>query len=218
MRTYILLAVGLVLLTRSAGAEEVLKWNQDGWKYWDSAKLEAKDWHAVDFDDQDWKDGTSPLGYGDDDIKTKISFGDDDAAKILTYHFRHAIELDDAVHLAGELIVDDGAVVFANGKEVYRINLPQGELKPTTTARIAKSGDAERYKHKFVIEKDKLTKGKNIIAIEVHQIGGTSSDLAVDLQLEAVAADAEFKKRKDAARQEAEAIENAIGSAEAGSQ
>lgn len=213
MRTYLLLA--LVLLTRNAGAEEVLKWNQGGWKYWDAAKLEAPDWKAAD---QAWKDGTSPLGYGDDDIKTKISFGDNDAAKILTYHFRHAIELDDVVHLAGEMIVDDGAVVFANGKEVYRINLPPGELKPTTTARIAKSGDLERYKHKFVIEKDKLTKGKNIIAIEVHQIGGTSSDLAVDLQLEAVVDDAEFKKRKDAAGQEAEMIENAINTAEAASQ
>lgn len=83
--------------------------------------------------------------------------------------------------LTAMLIRDDGAVIYLNGQEVYRVNLPDGEIAYNTTASSA-VGD-ERNEEKFTIDPALLVNGKNVIAAEVHQDRGASSDLFFEFEL-----------------------------------
>ena len=127
-----LVSTGLVLFAwggfASAG-EKYLEMGAKQWRYLETAKAPAKDWFGVKFDDSKWKTGQAPLGYGDDDIQQEISFGDDEDNKRTCAFFRRAVEIKDPKAfkmMLGKLICDDGCVVYVNGKEVYRLNLPQG--------------------------------------------------------------------------------------------
>ena len=196
----------LSLMASSLQAGKLVEKSSKGWKYSDKKEAPAKEWNQVEFDDSEWSDGQAPLGYGDDDIKTKVSFGDDPENKNLSVVFRKTFEVEDAsaiAGIAGKLVVDDAAVVFINGKEVYRINLPKKEeIKETTPAIIYKGGEMERIDHKFAVASDKLKTGKNVVAIRVHQHNAASSDLAVDVELESIKEKEDFQAKAKEAEEE----------------
>ncbi len=156
------------------------------WKYWDSAKDPGADWAETDFDDQQWAAGPGPLGYGDQHIKTPVGFGNDPNAKHVVVFFRHTFQVEDPSampHLAGAILCDDAAAVYLNGREVYRRNLPQGNLEPSTLSTAAIAGDDEKTYWEFVADGKLLRKGTNTIAVRVHQANQSSSDLGFDLEL-----------------------------------
>ena len=82
-----------------------------------------------------------------------------------------------------ELRRDDGAIVYLNGKEVLRDNLPEGPVNNSTLALRATAGSAESEVFRYIIDKSDLNVGTNVIAVEVHQAAPTSSDLAFDAGL-----------------------------------
>jgi len=79
---------------------------------------------------------------------------------------------------------DDGAVVYLNGTEVARDNLPSGTITSSTTALVDRSGGAETALTSFPLSSSLLTTGKNILAVEVHQFSRTSSDMGMDVELD----------------------------------
>ncbi len=89
------------------------------WRYHDRGKDLGTDWRKRDFDDADWAEGISELGYGDTNDgrpeATAIEFGDDKDKKHPCYYFRTSFEVDStskpARFVALELLADDGAVV-----------------------------------------------------------------------------------------------------------
>ncbi|MEZ6115276.1 MAG: LysM domain-containing protein [Pirellulaceae bacterium] len=157
------------------------------WKYWDAKETPGEKWHSQDFDDQDWKSGPAPLGYGDGRIATNIEFGGDANEKNLVAFFRYKFKrpeaADEMAKIAGKLSADDGAVVYLNGTEVYRYNLPEGNIEPNTTAVTAYGDDQEFNPWLFIADTELLNAGDNILAVEVHQGNATSSDLGFALQL-----------------------------------
>jgi hypothetical protein len=72
------------------------------------------------------------------------------------------------------------AVVYINGKEAIRTNMPEGAINYTT---FAKSSAAEGVYESYMIPKTFLVNGENVIAVEVHQNEVNSSDLTFDLEL-----------------------------------
>ena len=76
---------------------------------------------------------------------------------------------------------DDGAVVYLNGTEVARDNLPDGEIRFDTLAENA-SDDGQTF-HEFELNAADLVAGENLLAVEVHQVSTSSSDLSFDLRL-----------------------------------
>ena len=48
---------------------------QSTWRYQDDGQPLAPNWIEPEFDDSNWKSGTAPLGYGEADISTTLSFG-----------------------------------------------------------------------------------------------------------------------------------------------
>ena len=80
---------------------------------------------------------------------------------------------------------DDGVVVYLNGVEVLRDNLPGGMIEYDTFALTFIGGDEETEFVDFAIPASALIAGVNTIAVEVHQVNATSSDLGFDLALTA---------------------------------
>ena len=163
---------------------EILISKKSVWKYYDQTNVPNL-WKALDFDDSSWKSGAGILGYGDDQ-DTQIEYGTDVRDKNISAYFRQIFELTkplDIVALDLELLIDDGAVVYINGMEVTRTNMPNGTVSENTQALIAIGSTAETSYQQFRIPPDHLLLGENIIAIEVHQSSPTSSDLSFDLSL-----------------------------------
>lgn len=156
------------------------------WRYLDGKAVPGAKWNAPGFDDSGWKKGKAPLGYGKEDVKTNIVFGDDAEKKPLTAYFRTTFqgppkEEKGFKELGLMLSYDDGVAVYLNGKEVARGNLEEGPLTPESAAirAVRESGQMVT-----TIPADALKYGAvNTVAVEVHQAGPTSSDLYLDLKL-----------------------------------
>ncbi len=65
------------------------------------------------------------------------------------------------------ILKDDGAVVYINGTEVRRSNMPAGAITYTTPASSALSGAAETTYTTFRVSRNLLTNGNNTFAVEV---------------------------------------------------
>lgn len=140
-------------------------------------------WEEPDFDDSAWDSGPAVLGYGDGDEATTLDYGDDESAKPPTAYFRTSFEVPDPAaysRLRVRLRRDDGAVVYLNGTEVMRSNMPSGTV--THDAFAAESIEDPGY-HAAEVDGSLLVSGTNVIAVEVHQSDPESSDLAFDLAL-----------------------------------
>ena len=156
------------------------------WKYLDDGSNQAVDWRAPGFDDASWAEGPAQLGYGEADEATVVGFGSDDQAKFPTTYFRHAFTVDDASALTNflvRLMLDDGAVVFLNGVEIFRSNMAVGEALYDDFATEAVGGDDEAAFVSEFFTENYLADGLNVLAVEVHQAEGLSSDLSFDLEL-----------------------------------
>ena len=81
-------------------------------------------------------------------------------------------------------VCDDGAVVHLNGTEVARFNMPAGAVGHATPAVTAIGGDDETLWRALSLDPTRLVTGENVLAVEVHQSGPTSSDLSFDAALE----------------------------------
>jgi hypothetical protein len=156
---------------------------EQAWRYWDSGTRPTY-WESAGFDDGAWSVGQGQFGYGDGDEVTTVSFGPDATRKYVTTYFRttfDVVALRDTVVV--HLVADDGAVVYLNGVEVVRDNLPTGVVSHSTLALTGRSGSDEAALRAFVIPREALLLGTNTIAVEVHQDRASSSDLSFALSL-----------------------------------
>lgn len=154
------------------------------WRYLDHGPAPDAHWKSLGFDDSKWKLGKAELGFGDDPVTT-VASGPAGRRRITTY-FRHAFEVTDPSfydNLVLRLKRDDGAVVYLNGKEVHRVNLPAGVVGPPTVATREVSGLEEKVFFPVQIDPRILIRGKNVIAVEVHQNSPRSTDMSFDLEL-----------------------------------
>lgn len=154
------------------------------WKYWDAETPPDADWSQPNFDDGAWSSGKAPLGYGDGEISTTISFGADRNNKypVAFFRLRFQVTKDQATKPAiGHMMNDDGAIVYLNGKEIYRRNLPRGDVDGEFASTSSKP---EHYWWTMAIPPAALRVGENCLAVRVHQRSGDSSDLIHVMELE----------------------------------
>lgn len=155
------------------------------WKYRDNGVDPGTGWTAAAYDDTSWASGPAELGYGDNPATT-VSFGPDPDNKHVTTWFRKSFTVADAAAvpaLAMNLKRDDGAVVYLNGTEIARSNMPAGTINPSTLAATPVADAEEEEFFHFTLAASALVTGANVIAVEVHQVAATSSDLSMDLDL-----------------------------------
>jgi hypothetical protein len=149
------------------------------WAYLDTGVAPPANWTTLTYDDAGWARGPAQLGYGDGDEATVVSFGPSASSKYITTWFRTTFEAIGPVGtLTLQLLADDGAVVYVNGVEVARDNMPAGTITPTTRASSNRSGSAENALRSFTLPPSVVQVGTNVIAVEVHQDSSSSSDLS----------------------------------------
>ena len=76
------------------------------------------------------------------------------------------------------LIFDDAAIVYLNGTEIWRVNLPPG---PITYDSFASSESSVNELTSNTFPKTLIVTGDNVIAVEIHQVNDASDDLSFDL-------------------------------------
>ncbi len=157
------------------------------WKYLDDGSSQGTAWYSPGFDDSAWRSGRAELGYGDGGEATVVNGGPANNHYITTY-FRKTFTVSKVAWYLGlrlRLLADDGAVVYLNGVEVCRSNMPAGTISYTTLATANLGGADETTFVGFDLSPAFLRDGVNTLAVEVHQSGPTSSDISFDLALEA---------------------------------
>jgi len=156
------------------------------WRYRDSGVAPEPDWVSVNYNDGNWSSGPAQLGYGDGDEATLVGYGPSATNKYITTWFRSTFVVTNSwvwPQLELRVLRDDGAIVYLNGVEVYRGNLPQSGVTANTRAISGISGADEVRLFSTNISPALLRIGTNVVAVEVHQNSPNSSDLSFDLEL-----------------------------------
>lgn len=155
------------------------------WKYLDNGSDQGDAWHGPAFNDGSWRSGKAQLGYGDGDEATTLN-GGPGTNRFITSYFRQtftASKVSTITQLTLRLLRDDGAVVFLNDREVFRSNMPDGDITFQTYASTVVGNANETAFFEKAVDPSLLVEGNNIIAVEIHQANATSSDISFDLEL-----------------------------------
>jgi hypothetical protein len=180
------MALLLLGLLRSLHAQTTLVPANASWKYLDDGSDQGTAWRAASFDDSAWASGAAELGYGDGDEATTVGFGPNSSSKYTTTYFRHSFNVAnpaDFPSLKLRLIRDDGAVLYLNGTEIRRDNMPAGAINRTTLASTALGAPQESTVYETIVPAAALVAGTNVLAAEIHQSNGTSTDLSFQLEV-----------------------------------
>ncbi|HEY0156512.1 MAG TPA: fibronectin type III domain-containing protein [Thermoanaerobaculia bacterium] len=167
-------------------AETPLVTGNSLWKYLNDGSNQGTAWREPGFNDGTWSAGVAQLGYGDGDESTFVSYGPDPGRKPITTYFRQTFQVDNPAGLASvklRLIRDDGAVVYVNGVEVFRTNMPTGTIAYNTLAAGNSSSADEAMWHETTVSASRFVAGTNTVAVEVHQEYSGSSDMSFALEL-----------------------------------
>ncbi len=156
------------------------------WTYDDSGNDRGPAWSDPSFDDSSWPSGPGLFYHEPASLpekkRTHLRLGPS------TYYFRTHFYLDPATvahlgtaRLETRTIVDDGAVVYLNGQELFRLGMPGGSVSYDTAASRS-VGDAA-YEGPFFSPAGVLRAGDNVLAVEVHQSDPGSSDAVFGMTL-----------------------------------
>jgi len=158
------------------------------WRYEQSGNDLGASWRAPGFDDDDWLSGPGVLGAENaalvEPIRTPLLL-----SSAITYYFRTTFQFTgdptlDTVQF--RTLIDDGAVIYVNGNEMPRINMPAGGINFQTPANPGVTDAA--LSGWTTIPGAFLSVGINTLAVEVHQNQAGSSDIVFGLEIEQCAA------------------------------
>lgn len=178
-------------------ASDTLIFPNTQWKYFDKGISPGTNWKDSLFIDTAFGTGLAEFGYGDGDETTLINACGTIAQmpacnnKYISTYFRKKFNIPNLDQFNGfslQVVRDDGAVVYINGNEVWRNNLPAGIITNSTQALTAISGPDESAYQIVTIPVTYFVNGTNTIAVEIHQESGTSSDVSFNLCLKGIQA------------------------------
>ena len=158
----------------------------DTWKYYDLGDVLSSEWADTDYDDSSWQEGAAELGYGDGDETTVVGYGSNSSNKYITTYFRKKLTIpnkDQMDLFRISIKMDDGAVIYVNGREAGRINMSSGQISYSTPA--ASSIPNAKIYQSLAVDTDLFREGENIIAVEIHQHEAISSDISFNMELRA---------------------------------
>ena len=176
-------STALTVTTSPVAPDSVLVAAGSVWAFRDDDVDLGTSWRDPGYVDADWPRGVAQLGYGDGDEVTVVS------PNLVTYYLRSQFSVADAgsvSSLSMRVLLDDGAVVFLNGEEVWRDNMPAGEPVFGTRAVTFVGGAAEDAWREFDLPVSALVSGVNTVAVSLHNESSWSSDISFDMSLTAV--------------------------------
>jgi hypothetical protein len=159
---------------------------KSSWSYYDQGSLNNTGWYGSSYSTSAWSTGTAPLGYNSYYGQTTVlDYGTSSSNKRPTYYFRKNVTLtavpgsNDVFRL--QYVVDDGFVVYVNGTEAGRYNMPSGTITYNTfSTSYAESNPDQGY---IDLPASLFKKGTNVIAVEVHNNAASSTDILWEASL-----------------------------------
>ena len=147
------------------------------WFYQDNGVDQGTNWRQETFDFYlfNWQLGITEMGFGEGDEFTPIN------PSINTAYFATSFNVNNAADYSNvtvRLVRDDGAIVYINGVEVFRSNMPTGSVNYLTKALRNLEGDDEFMLAQRVVPASVLINGANTLAVEVHQAEGGGGDMS----------------------------------------
>jgi hypothetical protein len=161
------------------------------WKYLVTTTDQGAAWRGTPgFAETGWLTGNTEMGYGDADEVTPI---EDNATpgvpatasdRNITTYFRKSFTVNNPAQYSGftiNLLRDDGAVVYINGTEIARPNMPA--LPTAITWSTLALASNENTLDTIPVPASVIVNGTNIIAVEIHQNLATSSDISFNCSI-----------------------------------
>lgn len=139
-------------------------------------------WHGNYYNDANWRNGITGIGYGDGDDNTLVAIG------TRSVFVRQNFTIPDPAmikEIIFQVDYDDGFVAYINGVEIARANIQNDQSNPPYDAAVNSDREATIYQNgvpdKFVLEdiEGLLIAGKNTLAVQVHNVSTTSSDMSI---------------------------------------
>ncbi|GAB2875422.1 PKD domain-containing protein [Nocardioides pacificus] len=156
------------------------------WRY--EAAAPPADWATRDFDASSWNTGLGALGFGPTGLGTNIDVFATTADRPLAAYFRRDFQVADhtkVTRLVLTTVADDGVVVYVNGTEVGRSNMPTGVVTNRTYASSARrTSVATSAPYVVEVPSGLLVDGRNVIAAETHLNYRGTADASFDLSAE----------------------------------
>jgi len=149
----------------------------DTWKYFEGYSDPASGWNDITFNDQSWLQGSTGIGFGDDDDGTVLS---DMQNNYLAVYARKTFEINNPSSVAGMVLsidYDDGFVAYINGKEIARANMSGVPSYDVPASGWHEVGNAQIFDLSIYL--NVLQAGANVLAIETHNATIDSSDLSM---------------------------------------
>ena len=150
----------------------------DVWRYFKGTTAPPAQWNAASFDASAWLSGPTGIGYGDGDDATVLS---DMQNNYWSVFARRTFVLGNPAGVTALNLVidwDDGFVVYINGVEVARSNMPPGTpMHNSPAVPFHEVGSPQTFD--LTPFANALVAGTNVLAIEVHNDTITSSDLSL---------------------------------------
>src|SRR4051794_1908034 len=152
------------------------------WKF--DALAPAGTWNTPGFDSSAWASAAGLLGYGDASVVSNIdSYSGDTTTRPKAAYFVRKFQVNDAskvTQLVINTVANDGIVVYVNGVEVNRTNMPAGTITNQTFASTAVR-TAKAQQVVINVPTSLLVNGTNVVAAETHLNFRGSPDLTFDL-------------------------------------
>jgi hypothetical protein len=154
----------------------------DAWRYIVPVAEPAAAWRQPEFADAGWRTGAAGIGYGDGDDRTEVPAG------TISVYARKAFSVgdpDDVLDVFLHIDFDDAFVAYLNGVEIARENIGSPGLPPafsevaatSTEPRLVTGGKLFQYREERF--RSLIRAGENVLAVQVHNAGSSSSDLSL---------------------------------------
>jgi len=166
----------------AANSQTTLVETNSVFQYYDNGDQPANDaagnaWYSTDYN-ATWSSFEGPLGYGAGDHNEILDPSSN------TVYFRHQWKIESTADfdlMFFNLLYNDGAIIYLNGKLINRVNMPQGEVSYDTYA----SSNVEDQKKRNIALPHLFVNGINTVAIEVHN-SSDSGDNNLSFGLEVI--------------------------------
>lgn len=182
-------STAVVTATKAATTLQLVKEGAQ-WKYRFATDAPDPAWRTTGFDDSTWSTGAAPLGWGSTGIATQLTYTG--ATRPLSSHYRKSFTVDNPSAVTEVNIVtraDDGIVLYLNGTEVSRVNMPTGTITNNSYSTVSpRTSTAVANPVKITLPGSALAAGVNVLSAEVHSGYRATPDASFELSATAVLA------------------------------
>jgi len=152
----------------------LIAYGASGWKYLANGSNQGTAWRTLDNPGSPWISGTGSFGYSHSQTTTVPKNGP-------TTYYVKTVNVTSPNLYSGFTFnykYDDALVIYVNGTEITRVNLPNGTISYNTLASTSKNTTGT-----ITVPSSAFTSGNNIIAVELHQNSANNNDAFFDLSI-----------------------------------